>query len=57
MKNTINDTILRQAVVYATVVASFNVQDFATKGLKDVTYKDIKNRYKELFKITKFQEL
>ena len=56
-KDKINDTFLRQAVVYATVTASFNVEDFGTKGLRDVTYEDIKKRYKKLFKITKFEDL
>ena len=56
-KNKINDTILRQAVVYATVVASFNVQDFGTKGLRGVSYQDIKRRYTTLFGITKFKNL
>ena len=56
-KNKINDMILRQAVVYATVVASFNVQDFGTKGLRDVSYQDIKERYEDLSKITRFTSL
>ncbi len=56
-KNKINDINLRQAVVYATVVASYNVQDFGTKGLQNVAYQDIKNRYKDLYRITKFKSL
>ncbi len=56
-KDKITDIFLRQAVVYATVVASFNVEDFGTKGLRDVTFKDIEERYKELYRITKFEEL
>lgn len=56
-KNKVNDINLRQAVVYATVVASFNVQNFGTDGLRKILYKEIKTRYKELFRITKFKNL
>ena len=48
---------LRQAVVYATVVASFNVQDFGTRGLKNVKTGDIEKRFQELYHITRFDQL
>ncbi|MBU1075979.1 MAG: sugar kinase [Spirochaetes bacterium] len=53
----VNDRILRQAVVYATVIASFNVQNFGTKGLENVVYGDIKARYNKLSQISEFKNL
>jgi len=56
-KSELSDTVLRQAIVYATVVASYNVQDFGTRGLRNVTFENIKERYKQLYKITEFRDL
>lgn len=53
----VNDRILRQAIVYATVIASFNVQNFGTKGLEKVAYSDIKARYNKLSQIAQFKGL
>ncbi len=56
-KDKVNENVLRQAVIYATVIASFNVQDFGTKGLANITYIDIKARYKKLHSISQFKSL
>lgn len=51
----VNDRVLRQAVAYAAVIASFNVQNFGTEGLAHVTYPDIKMRYKKLYQMVQFK--
>ena len=45
---------LHKALAYASVVASFNVQDFGTRSLATKTIKDINQRYKALMKMTHF---
>lgn len=45
---------LRQAVVHGTVVASFTVEDFSIDGLRDLSMKDIQERYKALRCLTYF---
>lgn len=52
--NRINDAVLKRAMIYASVLASFNVEDFSVNKLKKLTSKDIQNRYKEFVKLTKF---
>ncbi len=53
----INDENLRKALVYATIIASFNVEDFGTKGTEKINFSDIRQRYLTLQKITQFKNL
>ena len=50
----INDTSLRKACVYGTILASFTVQKFSAEGLLTITKKDINSRYKKLEKLAQF---
>ena len=50
----INETNLRKAVIYGTVVASFNVEDFSLNRLKQINRNDIEARLEELRKMTVF---
>lgn len=50
----INATSLRQAVVYGSVMASFNVEDFSMRRLQRLTSKEIKSRFNEFKKLTYF---
>ncbi len=50
----INKTILRQAIVYGSVMASFAVEDFSLNKLKTIKKRDIEARYKEFEDMTKF---
>jgi sugar/nucleoside kinase (ribokinase family) len=45
---------LRKAVVYGSVLASFNAEDFSIRKLKALKEKDIMSRYKEFEKIREF---
>ncbi len=53
----ITDNVFRKAVVFGTIMASFTVQDFGTKALDNISYNDIKLRYKKLSKFTSFQDI
>ena len=45
---------LRKAVVYGSVMASFNAEEFSIGKLKKITHKDIENRYNEFKEIREF---
>ena len=45
---------LRKAVVYGSVVASFNAEDFSIGRLKQITSKDLEKRYNEFKEIREF---
>lgn len=50
----VNDTVLKKAVVYGTVIASFAVESFGPQRLIKLTGREIKKRYEEFRKLTKF---
>ncbi|MCB4757437.1 MAG: PfkB family carbohydrate kinase [Elusimicrobia bacterium] len=54
-ENVWEETVLRQAVIFGTLMASFNVESFSINRLKSLTQKDIVNRYQEFKKHTHFE--
>lgn len=50
----INEETMRKALVYGTVLASFNVEDFSFEGLKTIRREDIEKRVEELRRMTCF---
>ena len=44
----------RKAVVYGSVIASHNAEDFSLNRLKHLTMEDIEKRYKEFQEIREF---
>jgi sugar/nucleoside kinase (ribokinase family) len=48
--------ILRQAMAYGSVLASFNVEDFGTERVRSLGRDEIEQRYAELVSITRFEE-
>ncbi len=53
----INEHNLRKAVMFGTIIASYAVEDFGTKGLESVQYSDIKHRYNILINYTNYNRL
>jgi bifunctional ADP-heptose synthase (sugar kinase/adenylyltransferase) len=47
---------LRKAVVYGSVMASFNVIDFGARRLGELTFTEIEARYREFCKITLYED-
>jgi ribokinase len=45
---------MRKAMVYASVIASFNAEGFGLKNLRKITEKDIEQRYQEMVKLCRF---
>jgi len=48
---------MRQAVIFGSVVASFNVEDFSLERLKKLTKQEIEDRYREFKKLTHFEDV
>ncbi|MBI2133166.1 sugar kinase [Candidatus Woesearchaeota archaeon] len=50
----ISEPNIRKAMIYGSVVASFNAEDFSLERLKTLSRNDIEERYKEFEKIRRF---
>jgi sugar/nucleoside kinase (ribokinase family) len=48
---------LRRAVIYGSSMASFCVEKFSTKGLEELSYSGICDRYREFMKLSWFDQL
>ncbi len=53
----LNEKLIRQGIIFGTVLASFCVEDFSVKKLLKIKYKDILDRYKKIKKITFFENI
>ncbi|MFN3550738.1 MAG: PfkB family carbohydrate kinase [Endomicrobiia bacterium] len=53
----LNEKLLRQGIIFGTVLASFCVEEFSVKKLLKINYKNILDRYKEIKKITFFEDI
>jgi len=52
-----SETGLRQAIIFGSVMASFNVEEFSLDRLKHLTREDIDERYKSFKHLTHFEDL
>ncbi len=53
----IDDTSIRQAVVFGSTLASFNVEDFSLNRMKRLEMDDILGRYAEFKQLSHFEEI
>ena len=54
---TIDEAALRRAMVYGTVMASFNVEEFGTERVDRLTQEEINERFRTFKRITHFEEI
>ena len=54
-KNNLDQSTLRKAVVYGSVIASFNVEDFSFNRLKNITTDDLQKRFDKMKEITRIE--
>jgi sugar/nucleoside kinase (ribokinase family) len=47
---------LKRAVIYGSTMASFCVEKFSTRGLEDLSYLQIQDRYREFMMLSRFDE-
>ncbi|MDP2681214.1 MAG: PfkB family carbohydrate kinase [Deltaproteobacteria bacterium] len=48
---------IRQAIIFGSVMASFNVEDFSLNRMKTLTLKEIHDRYREFKQLTHFEDI
>lgn len=53
----ITEDALRRAMVYGTVMASFNVEEFGTERVDRLTQEEINERFRQFKKLTHFEEI
>ncbi|MXZ36646.1 MAG: sugar kinase, partial [Acidobacteria bacterium] len=51
----LNDESLRQAVIYGSAMASFNVEDFSLNRLRTLKASDIRRRFLQFKELTHFE--
>jgi hypothetical protein len=47
---------MRRAIIYGSVMASFNVEEFSCDRMRRLTYEEITARFSEIKAITHFEE-
>lgn len=52
-----SDAGLRQAIIFGSVMASFNVEAFSLDRLRDLDYKEVETRFREFKRLTHFEDL
>jgi sugar/nucleoside kinase (ribokinase family) len=52
-----DDAALRKAIVFGSVMASFNVSEFGPRCLGGLTYPEIEGRFREYYKLTCFEDV
>ncbi len=55
--NNFSESSMRQAIIFGSVMASYNVEDFSLNRIKNLDYKEIEKRFREFRKLTFFEDL
>lgn len=55
--NNFSESSMRQAIIFGSVMASYNVEDFSLNRIKNLDYKEIEERFREFKKLTFFEDL
>lgn len=53
----LSEPAIRQAIIFGSVMASYNVEAFSLERFKSLDYKDIEDRYRAFKKLTHFEDL
>jgi sugar/nucleoside kinase (ribokinase family) len=52
-----DDSAIRQAIMFGSVMASFNVEKFSVERLTELTFTEVELRYREFKQITQFDDV
>ena len=52
-----SDAGMRRAIIFGSVMASFNVEAFSLDRLRDLDYKEVEARFREFKRLTHFEDL
>lgn len=55
--NNFSEESLRQAIIFGSVMASYNVEDFSVNRIKNLDYKEIEERFREFKRLTFFEDI
>jgi sugar/nucleoside kinase (ribokinase family) len=53
----VDDATLRRAIIYGSVMASFNVEEFGTERVRRLTHEEINGRFRDFKRMTHFEEI
>ena len=53
----VDDAVLRRAMIFGSVMASFNVEEFGTERVARLTHEEINERFRRFKRITEFDEV
>ena len=53
----LDDQAIRQAIIFGSVMASFNVEKFSVERLKELTFTEVQLRYQEFKRLMHFEEV
>lgn len=56
-QTTIDDAAMRRAMIYGSVMASFNVEEFGTERVDRLTHEEINKRFSDFKRMTHFDEI
>ena len=53
----IDEAAMRRAMIFGSVMASFNVEEFGTERVQRLTYEEINERFRAFKRMTHFEEI
>jgi sugar/nucleoside kinase (ribokinase family) len=56
-RESVDDETLRRAVIFGSVMASFNVEEFGTERVRRLTHEEINSRFRDFKRMTHFDEI
>jgi sugar/nucleoside kinase (ribokinase family) len=56
-QETIDEAAMRRAMIFGSVMASFNVEEFGTERVQRLTYEEINRRFRDFKRFTHFEEI
>jgi sugar/nucleoside kinase (ribokinase family) len=56
-QNSTDEATMRRAMIYGSVMASFNVEEFGTERVRRLTHAEINERFREFKRMTHFEEI
>jgi sugar/nucleoside kinase (ribokinase family) len=56
-RESVDDDALRRAVIFGSVMASFNVEEFGTERVRRLTHEEINRRFRDFKRMTHFEEI
>jgi sugar/nucleoside kinase (ribokinase family) len=56
-RESVDDAALRRAIIFGSVMASFNVEEFGTERVRRLTHEEINKRFRDFKRMTHFEEI